>query len=117
MTTLALALDYLHPAAQVDGKFEANSSGELWKHGTFSKPKQRPGVQRDSRMGVCMETFQKEKQEMQDFGRGHADWEQNVGGTKELVGKWEVAVSSWKVATVWTNALAAANKTKEERKN
>lgn len=63
-----------------------------------------------------MEMFQKEKQKTQDFGRGHADGEQNVGGRKELVGKREVAVSSWKVATVWTNALAAANKRKEERK-
>lgn len=47
---------------------------------------------------------------------GFCIWEQNVGGRRELVGKWEVAVSSWKVATVWTNALAAANKRKEECK-
>lgn len=63
-----------------------------------------------------MEAVQKEKQKTQDFGRGHADWEQNVGGRKKLVGKWEVAVSSWKVATVWTNALAAENRRKEKYK-
>lgn len=62
------------------------------------------------------EMFQKQKQKTKDFGRGHADWEQNVGGRRELVGKWEVAVSSWKLATLWTNALAAANKRKEECK-
>lgn len=40
----------------------------------------------------------------------------NVGGRRELVGKREVAVSSWMVAKVWTNALAAANKRKKECK-
>lgn len=44
------------------------------------------------------------------------DCEQNVGGRRELVGKREVAVSSWMVAKVWTNALAAANKRKKECK-
>lgn len=60
--------------------------------------------------------FQKEKRKTQDFGRGRADWEQKVRGRKDLAGKREVAVSSWKVATMWTNALAAANKRKEEYK-
>lgn len=63
-----------------------------------------------------METFQKGKQKIRGFGRGCAAWEQNVGGRRELVGKREVAVSSWKGATAWTNALAAANERKGECK-
>lgn len=95
---------------------EADGSGELWKQGKFSWSKQRLGVYRDSVRRVSMETFQKGKQKIEDFGRGHSDGEQNVGGRRELVGKREVAVTSWTVATVWTNALAAANKRKKECK-